>query len=48
MTVLELTSGPHTVMLVIIFANMTADQVFDARSLFGPKMTILGLWFRQN
>lgn len=48
MTVLELTSGPHTVMLVIIFANMTADQVFGARSLFGSKMTKLGLWFRQN
>jgi CIC family chloride channel protein len=51
MAVMELTNNSHIIlpaMLVIIVANLTANQVFKVESIFITQMKILGLEFRQN
>jgi len=51
MAVMELTNNSQIIlpaMLVIIVANLTANQVFKVESIFITQMKILGLEFRQN
>lgn len=51
MAVMEMTNNSHIIlpaMLVIIVANLTANQVFKIESIFVTQMKILGLEFRQN
>lgn len=51
MAVMELTHNPNIIlpaMLVIIVANITANQVFGVRSIFTMQMEMMGLEFRQN
>jgi CIC family chloride channel protein len=51
MAVMEMTNNSHIIlpaMLVIIVANLTANQVFRVESIFITQMKILGLEFRQN
>ncbi|MFT7132595.1 MAG: CIC family chloride channel protein [Cyclobacteriaceae bacterium] len=51
MAVMELTNNSQIIlpaMLVIIVANLTANQAFKVESIFTTQMKILGLEFRQN
>jgi CIC family chloride channel protein len=51
MTVLELTANPNIIlpaMLVIVFATMTASQVFRQRSVFLSTLDTLGLQYPPN
>ena len=51
MAVLELTNNPNIIlpaMLVIIIANVTANQLYGVSSVYSMQMEAMGLGFRQN
>ncbi len=51
MAIMELTHNPNIIlpaMLVIIIANITANQLFGLKSVFITQMELMGLEFRQN
>ncbi len=51
MAVMELTHNPNIIlpaMLVIVIANMTANEGFGLRSVFIMQMEMMGIEFRQN